>query len=222
MDYTRLEEIVHVCLHGVDHPRLLFEPCAFIVEPLLLVEKPLLFRLQRLQTRQFFIALYGKQCTPRRLKDHKLGFVLCLEARLIFRLLKGIIYRLEPLIVGDILDKRLDLTQTCLNDFQFLAGTVIGAVNVLDLLLKVGVLKQIILGEIVERPCRFLEDRELGFMLVTLAVDKPDPLLNISDKRDALRRGLSLTSSGRPSGNPFLDAFLGVVQIGRASCRERV
>ena len=48
-------------------------------------------------------------------------------------------------------------------------------------------------------------------MLVTLAVDKPDPLLNISDERDALRRGLSLTSSGRPSGNPLLDAFLGVV-----------
>ena len=48
-------------------------------------------------------------------------------------------------------------------------------------------------------------------MLVTLAVDKSDPLLNISDKRDALRRGLSLTSPGRPSGNPLLDAFLGVV-----------
>ena len=48
-------------------------------------------------------------------------------------------------------------------------------------------------------------------MLVTLAVDEPDPLLNISDERDALRRGLSLTSSGRPSGNPLLDAFLGVV-----------
>ena len=48
-------------------------------------------------------------------------------------------------------------------------------------------------------------------MLVTLAVDEPDPLLNISDKRDALRRGLSLASSGHPSGNSFLDAFLGVV-----------
>ena len=48
-------------------------------------------------------------------------------------------------------------------------------------------------------------------MLVALAVDKSDPLLNISDERDALRRGLSLTSSGRPSGNPLLDAFLGVV-----------
>ena len=48
-------------------------------------------------------------------------------------------------------------------------------------------------------------------MLVTLAVDEPDPLLNISDERDALRRDLSLTSSGRPSGNAFLDTFLCVV-----------
>ena len=76
---------------------------------------------------------------------------------------------------------------------------------------EIGVLKQIVFREIVECPCRFLEDSELCFMLVTLAVDKPDPLLNISDERDALRRGLSLTSSGRPSGNPLLDAFLGVV-----------
>ena len=95
-------------------------------------------------------------------------------------------------------NKRLDFPQTCFNDFQFLAGTIIGAVNILDLLLKIGVLEQVVVREIVERPCRFLEDSELCFMLVTLAVDKPDPLLNISDERDALRRGLSLTFSGRP------------------------
>ena len=35
---TRLEEIIHVCLHGVDDPRLLFELCAFIIEPLLLLK----------------------------------------------------------------------------------------------------------------------------------------------------------------------------------------
>ena len=74
---TRLENLIHVCLQGVDHPSFLFELRTFIVEPLLLVEKPLLFRLQRLQARQFFISLHGKQCTPRRLKNHKLGFVLC-------------------------------------------------------------------------------------------------------------------------------------------------
>ncbi|CAN4038888.1 Class I SAM-dependent methyltransferase, partial [Dysosmobacter welbionis] len=188
-----------------------FELRAFIIEPLLLFKKSLLFRLQCLQARQFFIALHGKKRTPRRLKDHKLCLMLCLEPRLVFCLLEGIIYRLEPLVVGDIFDERLDFPQTCFNAFQFLAGTVIGTVNILNLLLKIGVLKQIVFREIVECPCRFLEDSELCFMLVTLAVDKPDPLLNISDERDALRRGLSLASSGRPSGNPLLDAFLGVV-----------
>ena len=83
--------------------------------------------------------------------------------------------------------------------------------NILDLLLKIGVLKQVVFREIVECPRRFLEDRELCFMFIALAVDEPDPLLNISDERDAFRYGLSLTSSGRPSGNPLLDAFLGVV-----------
>ena len=42
---NRLEEIVHICLHGVDHPCFLFELRMFIVEPLLLVEKHLLFHL---------------------------------------------------------------------------------------------------------------------------------------------------------------------------------
>lgn len=122
---TRLEKIVHVCLHGVDHPHLLFEPCAFIVEPLLFFQKLLLLRLQCLQARQLFFSLHGKQCASRRLKDHKLRFVLCLEARLILRLLEGVIHGLEPLIVGDILYKRLDFTQTCFHSFQFLAGAVI-------------------------------------------------------------------------------------------------
>ncbi len=71
--------------------------------------------------------------------------------------------------------------------------------------------EQVVFREIVERPRRFLEDRELGFMLIALAVDEPDPLLNISDERDTLWCGLPLTSSGRPSGNSLLDAFLGVV-----------
>ena len=83
--------------------------------------------------------------------------------------------------------------------------------NVLNLLLKIGVLEQVVFRKIVECPRRFLEDRELGFMLIALAVDEPDPLLNISDERDALLHGLPLASSGCPSGNPFLDAFLGVV-----------
>ena len=137
--------------------------------------------------------------------------MLCFETRLVFRLLEGIIYGFEALVVGDIFDKRLDFPQSCFNDFQFLACAVIGSVNVLDLLLKIGVLEQVVFREIVECPCRFLEDCELCFMFIALAVDEPDPLLNISDERDALRCGLSLASSGRPSGNPLLDAFLGVV-----------
>ena len=137
--------------------------------------------------------------------------MLCFETRLIFCLLECVIYGLEALVVGDVFYNRLNIPQTCFNVFKLLAGTVIGAVNVLDLLFKIGVLEQVVFREIVECPRRFLEDRELGFMLVTLAVDKSDPLLNISDERDALRCGLLPASSGRPSGNPLLDAFLGVV-----------
>ena len=205
------QKIIHVCLQCIDHPSFFFELRTFIIEPLLLFKKSLLFCLQCLQARQFFIALYSKQCTPRRLKDHKLCFVLCLETRLVFRFLEGIIQRLEALIIGDVFDKRLDFPRARFNAFQLLADTVIRAVNVLDLLLKISVLEQVVFCEIVERPRRFLEDRELGFILIALAVDKSDPLLNISDERDALRRGLPLNFSGRPSGNPFPDAFLGVV-----------
>ena len=56
--------------------------------------------------------------------------MLCFETRLVFCLLECVIYGLEALVVGDVFDKRLDFPQTCFNVFQFLAGTVIGAVNV--------------------------------------------------------------------------------------------
>ena len=84
LNYTRLEENIYICLHGVDQPCFLFELRTFIIEPLLLFKKSLLFRLQCLQTRQFFIVLHGKQRTPCRLEDHKFGFMLCLEPRLVF------------------------------------------------------------------------------------------------------------------------------------------
>ena len=70
---TRLEEIIHICLHGVDDPHLLFELCSLIIEPLLLVEKTLLFGLKGLQARQFLVTMHGKQRTLCRLEDHKLG-----------------------------------------------------------------------------------------------------------------------------------------------------
>lgn len=155
------EEDVHICLQRVDLPSFFFELRTFVIKPLLLVKKSLLIRLERLQARQLFIALHGKQRTPCRLENHKLGFVFCLETWLVFRILEGVIHGLETLVVGDILDERLDFPQTCFNAFQFLAGTVIGAVNILDLLLKIGVLEQVVFREIVECPCRFLEDSEL-------------------------------------------------------------
>ena len=107
------------------------------------------------------------------------------------------------LVVGDVFDKRLDFPQTCLNVFQLLAGAVIGAVNVLNLLLKIGVLEQVVFRKIVECPRRFLEDRELGFMLIALAVDEPDPLLNISDERDAFRYGLTTSPEFTSNAFPF-------------------
>lgn len=70
--------------------------------------------------------------------------MLCLKTRLVFSLLEGVIYGLEPLVVGDVLDKRLDFPQSRFNAFQLLAGTVIRAVNVLDLLLKISVLEQVV------------------------------------------------------------------------------
>ena len=93
------QKIIHVCLQCIDHPSFFFELRTFIIESLLLFKKSLLFRLQRLQARQSFIALHGKQCTSCRLENHKLGFMLRLEALLVFRLLEGVIYGLEALVV---------------------------------------------------------------------------------------------------------------------------
>ena len=69
LDYTRLEENIYICLHGVDHPSFLFELRTFIIEPLLLFKKSLLFRLQCLQARQFFIVLHGKYANLSRRLD---------------------------------------------------------------------------------------------------------------------------------------------------------
>ena len=83
---TRLEEIIHVCLHGVDDPHLLFELCSLIIEPLLIFEKTLLFGLKGLQARQFLVTMHGKQRTSCRLENHK----LC-------RMIIGLV----PLAIGD-------------------------------------------------------------------------------------------------------------------------
>ena len=77
----RSEKRINIRLDRLYLLHFFFELRTFIIEPLLLIEKSLLLRLQRLQARQFFIALHGKQCTSCRLENHKLGFVLCFETR---------------------------------------------------------------------------------------------------------------------------------------------
>ena len=59
--------------------------------------------------------------------------------------------------------------------------------------------------------CRQVYDAGYSPICPVLFLPKSDPLLNISDERDALRHGLPPVSARRPSGNPLLDAFLGVV-----------
>ena len=80
--------------------------------------------------------------------------------------MESVVNRLEHLVVGDIFDERPDFTQTCLNPFQLLAGTLVGTVNIVRLLLKVSILQQIVFCEIVECPRRFLEDGDFSFMLI--------------------------------------------------------
>lgn len=63
--------------------------------------------------------------------------MLCPECRLVLGFLEGCIDRLEPLIVADVFDYRLYLPKSGFNTFQLLAGTVMGAVNVLSLCFKV-------------------------------------------------------------------------------------
>ena len=60
MVIRRREERINIRLDRLYLLYFFFELCAFIIEPLLLFKKSLLFRLQRLQARQFFIALPGK------------------------------------------------------------------------------------------------------------------------------------------------------------------
>ena len=57
-----------------------------------------------------------------------------------------------------------------------LCSADIAAVNILNFLLRISGLEQVVFREIVECPRRFLEDRELGFMFIALAVHEPDPL----------------------------------------------
>ena len=127
-----------------------FQLGAFVIKALLLVHEPLLFGLQRFQARQFSVALYSEKSALCRLIDDKLCFVFGTVCRFVRRLHIGIINRFEPLVVRDVFDKRLHLTQFGFNIFQLTAGAGIGAVNVLDFLFKVSILQKVVLSQVVE------------------------------------------------------------------------
>ena len=83
--------------------------------------------------------------------------------------------------------------------------------DVFDFLFKIGILKQLVLSEVIERSGGFFEDLNLHRMLKALAVDLLNSVLNIADERDVLPTVLHLPSAGIASLNAFLDPVLGVV-----------
>ena len=162
------EEIIHIRLHRVNQASFFFQLGAFVIKALLLVREPLLFGLQRFQARQFSVALYGEKSALCRLIDDKLCFVFGTVCRFVRRLHIGIINRFEPLVVRDVFDKRLHLTQSGFNIFQLTAGAGVGAVNVLDFLFKVSILQKVVLSQIVESTRSLFENGELRFVFVPL------------------------------------------------------
>ena len=131
--------------------------------------------------------------------------------RFVRRLHIGIINRFEPLVVRDVFDKRLHLTQFGFNIFQLTAGAGIGAVNVLDFLFKVSILQKVVLSQIVESTRSLFENGELRFVFVTFAADELDALLNVADEGDTPARGLHLALAVPAPLNALFDPFLGVV-----------
>ena len=130
--------------------------------------------------------------------------------RFVRRLHIGIINRFEPLVVRDVFDKRLHLTQFGFNIFQLTAGAGIGAVNVLDFLFKVSILQKVVLSQIVESTRSLFENGELRFVFVTFAAYELDALLNVADEGDTPARGLHLALVVPAPLNALFDPFLGV------------
>ena len=116
-----------------------------------------------------FFSLNGKECASCCLEDHQLRFVGRTEGRFVLCPLIGFVNRLEPLIIADVLYERLHLPQPRLHRFQLSAGTVIGAVNILDFGLKVSISEKTILGEIADGTGSFLKVVDLRPMLIALA-----------------------------------------------------
>ena len=67
------------------------------------------------------------------------------------------VYRLEPLVVADVLYEWLHLPQPSLHRFQLSGGTIIGAVNILDFGLKINIPEKAVLGEIADGTSSFLK-----------------------------------------------------------------
>ena len=133
------------------------------------------------------------------------------ESRLIFCFHIGIIDRLELAIICDVFDERLYLPKPGFNPFQIFTGTGIGAVNVLNLFLKIGILQEIVFSKIVERFRSFFEIVDLRPVFISLAFLRFDAVLNVDDKRYTFARGLRLALAGIASLNALLDALFGIV-----------
>lgn len=137
---SQTEEHIDIRFDGVDLLCLFLEPCPFIIEPFLLFCEPFLLGLERLQARQFSISLYRKKVALCCLKDDQFRLVFCTERGLVLCLLEGFIYLPEALVVADVFDERLHFTKTGFNTFRLIASAGIGAVDVLNLCLKISIL----------------------------------------------------------------------------------
>ena len=137
--------------------------------------------------------------------------MLCSESCLVLRFLESIVDRLEALVIADVLDERLNFSETSFHTFQLFAGASVGAVNVFNLRFKISVLEKIILSEKVESTGSFFEVVELRPMLVALAFLSLDAVLNVNYKRETFSPGLHLTLARIASLNAFFDAFFGVI-----------
>ena len=133
------------------------------------------------------------------------------EGRFVLCPLIGFVNRLEPLIIADVLYERLHLPQPRLHRFQLSAGTVIGAVNILDFGLKVSISEKTILGEIADGTGSFLKVVDLRPMLIAFAFLYLDTILNVYNEGDAFSLCLHPLLTGIASSDAFLEPFFGIV-----------
>lgn len=83
--------------------------------------------------------------------------------------------------------------------------------NILGLLLKIGILQEVVFGKVIEGSGRFFEDCELGLMLIAFAPNGVNPALDVAYEGDASGCSPRGMPAGVPALNAFLDSILGVV-----------